>query len=89
MKPARRTRIGTSAALCAFLAAFGAFFSAASASEATPGWGRDPAYPVFLSVAVQSTLPASFVIETLQPTLTRLRTALPAARIGHQAHDAR
>lgn len=82
MKPARRTRIGTSAALCAFLAAFGAFFSAASASEATPGWGRDPAYPVFLSVAVQSTLPASFVIETLQPTLTRLRSALPAARIG-------
>ena len=44
--------------------------------------GRDPEYSVYLSVALQSTLPSSFVIETLQPTLTYLRTTLPNARIG-------
>lgn len=58
------------------------FSLSASVAADSSSWGRDPEYPVYLSVAVQSTLPSSFVIETLQPTLTYLRTTLPNARIG-------
>ena len=86
MRPVRRVRsaagIASFAVAGAFLGALCTFFSAASASETSLGWGRDPDYPVYLSVAVQSTLPSSFVIETLQSTLLRLRIELPAARIG-------
>ena len=36
-------------------------------------WGKSETYPVFLRIAVQSALPASFVLETLQPTVEHLR----------------
>ena len=47
-----------------------------------PGWGESEAFPVYLRVAVQSTLPASFVFEVLKPTFAHLRRTLPYARIS-------
>ena len=62
---------------------FGLMSTATASGEPLhPGWGESEAFPVFLRVAVQSTLPASFVFEVLQPTVTHLRSTLPYALIS-------
>ena len=56
----------------------------ASGEPRHPGWGESEAFPVYLRVAVQPTLPASFVFEVLQPTVTHLRRTLPYALISQE-----
>lgn len=46
---------------------------AADTAPERESWGKSETYPVFLRIAVQSALPASFVLETLQPTVEHLR----------------
>lgn len=70
-----------------FFASVLALFSHWTAAETLPdiqkGWGED-GLSVHLSIAVQSTLPDAFLLETLTPTVTYLRRRFPDARIGFE-----
>lgn len=66
------------------LALAAVLFSAAASARAESGWGRDPAFPVQLTIGVQATLPPAFRAEVLKPTERYLKEAFPAARIVYR-----
>ena len=74
------------AARCA--AVFAAFsvvlLTAGAPARAETNWGRDPEFPVQLTIGVQATLPPSFRAEVLKPAERYLKEALPAARIVYR-----
>ena len=62
-----------------------AFFMVLPLAHATSGmWGTNADLPVFLSVGVQSTLPANVMFEVLRPTIEHLQQTLPHARISFE-----
>ena len=83
-------RMPGAACCAAVFAAFSVVLSvvlltAGAPARAETNWGRDPEFPVQLTIGVQATLPPSFRAEVLKPAERYLKEALPAERYLKEA----